>query len=174
MSYITTKFEESVQSSNRLGIGNHKTIQILGYIRVLKTNQNSEPNRELQEKRIREYADLKGYRVKGIYLDECNTMSLEDRPQLQKLLSELQARNPNRDPEIIVTYSLCRLSKNIRDAYTILDQIKSKKSELICLDIDLDLATPLGKLMFNTKLSISQFQEQSGLDPNTGLKTIDL
>jgi len=107
-----------------------------------------------QRDRIKRYCDYKKYELKYIYSDEGLSGGKIDRPALQQMLNDIKK------DDIIITISITRLSRSIRDCISILDQIKDKGASIVFLDIDIDTRTASGALLLNIMMCLSEFERQ--------------
>jgi DNA invertase Pin-like site-specific DNA recombinase len=60
--------------------------------------------------------------------------------------------------------SLDRLARSVRDLCGIVDRIEKKRASLRILAMNLDTATPTGKLMLNVLGSVAQFEREMMLE----------
>lgn len=87
----------------------------------------------------------------AIYIDKM-TGKTKDRPQLQKMLDDLQAG------DVVVVKSLDRLSRSTKDMLDLVEKIKSKGADLKILDMYLDTNSPLGEFFLTILSAISQLE----------------
>jgi len=86
-----------------------------------------------------------------IYVDKM-TGKTKDRPQLQKMLSDLQAGDE------VVVKSLDRLSRSTKDMLDIVEKIKSRGATLKILDMNFDTSSTLGEFFLTILSAISQLE----------------
>lgn len=84
--------------------------------------------------------------------------SVSARPELDKLLASL---NPG---DVLVVTKLDRFARSIRDLCQMIDLIETKKATLRILAMNLDTATPTGRLMLNLLGSVAQFEREMMLE----------
>ena len=95
----------------------------------------------------------KGYDFdKCVIYEEKISGKTRKRPQLEKLLSELESGD-----NLIVT-DLTRLARSVRDLLAIGEEITDKNANLISLKENIDLETSTGKLLFTVIGAIGQFE----------------
>ena len=82
---------------------------LVGYVRVSSLDQN--PERQLEE--------LKGLQVEKIFVDKQSGKDTE-RPELQKMLAFV------REGDVLVVYSLDRLSRNLADLLTMVQNLTDR------------------------------------------------
>jgi DNA invertase Pin-like site-specific DNA recombinase len=115
---------------------------VLGYARVSTQDQNLE----------RQTDQLQQLGCERIFHEKI-TGSKKERPELDKLIDQL------RSGDIIVVTELTRLSRSIRDLFTLVDLIHQKGANLKSLKEPwLDTTTPQGKLLFAIFSGVSQFE----------------
>ena len=86
-----------------------------------------------------------------IYVDKM-TGKTKERPQLQKMLNDLQAG------DIVVVKSLDRLSRSTKDMLDIVEKIKSCGAILKILDMKFDTSSTLGEFFLTVLSAISQLE----------------
>ena len=115
---------------------------ILGYARVSTQEQNLE----------RQTDQLEQLGCERIFQEKI-TGSKKERSELDKLLEHL------RPGDIIVVTELTRLSRSIRDLFSLVDTIHQKSAHLKSMKEPwLDTTTPQGKLLFAIFAGVSQFE----------------
>lgn len=80
------------------------------------------------------------------------------RTQLEALLDYL------RDGDVVVVTKLDRLARSMRDLMDIVGRIEKKGAALRILAMNLDTATPTGRLMLNVLGSVAQFEREMMLE----------
>lgn len=134
--------------------------QVVGYVRVSTDMQVREGHSiEAQQDDIMRYCLYKNYEFVRHYTDEGESGKSTQRKYLQLMLAELQPGT------VIVTKSLSRLSRSLKDILQLMEDIKNKRASIVILDLDIDSSTPAGDLMFNVMGAIAQFERK-----NTALK----
>jgi DNA invertase Pin-like site-specific DNA recombinase len=121
---------------------------IVGYARTSTTEQVA--GLEAQER------DLKAAGVERIYTEQ--TSSIGDRPQLLTALEYL------RDGDTLIVTKLDRLARSVADLCKIVAAIEAKGASLRILAMNLDTATPTGRLMLNVIGSVAQFEREIMLE----------
>jgi len=113
-----------------------------GYARVSTHDQNLE----------RQIDQLQSFGCERIFQEKI-TGSKKDRPELDKLLDQL------RPDDVIVVSELTRLSRSVKDLFTLVDLIHQKGAHLKSLKEPWsDTTTPQGKLLFAIFAGVSQFE----------------
>ena len=114
----------------------------IGYARVSTEEQNLD----------RQLDSLKEARCEKIFQEKI-TGTKKERPELDKLMEQL------RNGDLIIISDLTRLSRSVKDLFSLVDQIEKKGANIKSLKESwMDTSTPQGKLMFTIFAGISQFE----------------
>lgn len=126
----------------------------IGYARVSTLEQAHEGiSLEAQERRIRAWCEAQGITLEGIYVDAgISGGRADNRPELQRALAACKRG------ELLVFYSLSRLSRSTRDVLAILDQLRRQGAEIVSLSEKLDTSTASGKLTLHMMAIIGEFE----------------
>jgi DNA invertase Pin-like site-specific DNA recombinase len=120
----------------------------LGYARTSTVEQAA--GLDAQER------DLKAAGVDRIFSEQ--TSSIGVRPQLHAALDYL------RDGDVLTVTKLDRLARSVADLCAIVAKIEAKGASLRILAMNLDTATPTGRLMLNVIGSVAQFEREMMLE----------
>jgi DNA invertase Pin-like site-specific DNA recombinase len=120
----------------------------LGYARTSTVEQAA--GLEAQER------DLKAAGADRIFAEQ--TSSIGVRPQLDAALDYL------RDGDVLTVTKLDRLARSVRNLCAIVERIEAKGASLRILAMNLDTATPTGRLMLNVIGSVAQFEREMMLE----------
>jgi len=114
----------------------------IGYARVSTEEQNLD----------RQLDSLKEAGCEKIFQEKI-TGTKKERLELDKLLEQL------RSGDLIIISDLTRLSRSVKDLFSLVDQIEKKGANIKSLKESwMDTSTPQGKLMFTIFAGISQFE----------------
>ena len=114
----------------------------IGYARVSTEEQNLD----------RQLDSLKEAGCEKIFQEKI-TGTKKERPELDKLMEQL------RSGDLIIISDLTRLSRSVKDLFSLVDQIEKKGANIKSLKESwMDTSTPQGKLMFTIFAGISQFE----------------
>lgn len=128
----------------------------VGYCRV-STNMQVETGISLdtQKRDIENFANYKKLSLKIFSDDGISAAQYETRPGLIAALKELNAG------DVFIVSSLSRMSRSVSDALQINDVINEKKASLYVLDINLDMSSPSGRMLFTVIMSINQMEREN-------------
>lgn len=111
---------------------------------------------DTQKTRIQQYCAFRNLNLIEIYVDAgISAKDAENRPELQRLLKEVQKE------EFVIITDISRLSRNTKDAITILEDFKKKNISLVSLDIGLDFSTSTGTMVFTILASVSKLEREN-------------
>lgn len=107
---------------------------------------------ETQEQVLKEYAEKKGYKIYDSYLDGGFSGGTIKRPQLQRLLEDVQAKKI----DLILFTRLDRWFRSVSQYHKIQDILDSNGVTWECTDEDYETVTSTGKFKVNIMLSVNQ------------------
>ena len=122
-------------------------MKIIGYARTSTTDQNIEPQ------------------IAALQAAGCSRIYQEQRSGADGSRVELAAMlDYCREGDVIVCTKLDRIGRSTKDILKILDRLDSKSVGFKCLNINLDTATPTGKLMTTMLAAIASFEREIMLE----------
>ena len=121
---------------------------IVGYARTSTVEQIA--GFEAQER------ELRAAGVERVFAEQIS--SVATRAQLEAALDFIRAG------DVFVVTKIDRLARSVADLCPIVKRIESKGATLRILAINLDTATPTGKLMLNVLASVAQFEREVMLE----------
>ena len=126
----------------------------IGYVRVSTLEQAQEGvSLEAQERRIRARCEAEGVSLEAIYIDAgISGGRADNRPELQRALAACKRG------DVLVFYSLSRLSRSTRDVLAILDQLRRQGADIVSLSEKLDTSSASGKLTFHMMAVLGEFE----------------
>ncbi|KGX84839.1 recombinase family protein [Pontibacillus litoralis] len=104
------------------------------------------------------YAEQRGMEVVRRYLDEgVSGKNISGRPQMKRLLKDLGSG----DFQAVIVYKIDRISRKSKDALEIAERCDQANVKLISLKEDMDITTPMGKMMFQMASNFSEYERNS-------------
>ena len=122
------------------------------YGRVSTTDKGQDP--ELQLKDLRAYANARGWKVFGEYVDVGESGAKDRRPELDRLMENARKRRI----DIILVWRLDRLGRSLKHLILTLDELQSLGVGFVSYNENLDLTTSTGRLMFQLLGAFSEFE----------------
>ncbi|MBL4537148.1 MAG: recombinase family protein [Oceanicaulis sp.] len=120
----------------------------IGYARTSTADQ--EAGLEAQER------DLKKAGAERLYAEQVSSVATRD--ELKAALDYL------RDGDTLVVTKLDRLARSVRDLMDIVETIEAKGATLEIIEMNLDTASPTGKLILGVLGSVAQFEREIMLE----------
>ncbi len=111
------------------------------------------PSLEFQEEKAKKLADYNEWLVKGIYSDKgISGRSTKNREGLKNAIGSLEKGN------ILIIYSISRLSRSVTDALDIMKKLSEKEAEFVSITEKIDTSTPSGKDAFKLLLVMAELE----------------
>jgi len=120
---------------------------IIGYARV--STEEQELTAQLEQ--------LKGAKVDKVFKEKASGVK-QDRPQLVAMLDYC------REGDTVIVCKLDRIARSTKHLLEIVEMLEEKKVSFRVLNINLDTATPTGKLMLSMLAAIGQFEREMMLE----------
>lgn len=125
------------------------TAAIVGYARTSTTDQKAGLEAQLR--------DLSTAGASRIFQEELSSVATK-RPELERALDYV------REGDTLIVTKLDRLARSVADLVAITETLRTKGVGLRILSMNLDTATPTGKLMLNLLGSIAEFERELMLE----------
>ncbi|MET3507885.1 recombinase family protein [Halalkalibacter oceani] len=138
------------------------------YTRVSTEEQQKGYSLEAQKDALSEYANREGYKVYDIYEDRGFSGKDFNRPEIQRMLIDL-----NRNCfDTILVWKVDRLSRNNSDVLNLIDQeLLPKSKKLVITSINMDSTTSLGRMFISLLGTFASYERATIIDRvNSGMK----
>jgi len=122
------------------------------YGRVSTTDKGQDP--ELQLKDLRAYANARGWKVFGEYVDRGESGAKDRRPQLDRLMEDARKRRIDG----IMVWKLDRFGRSLKSLVTTLEELRSLGVQFVSYTENLDFSTPAGRAMANLIGVFAEFE----------------
>ena len=100
---------------------------------------------EAQERNLRRYCDYKGYLIVGTYADEgISGRYTANRPDFTRLMADARAH----EFDVVVVWSISRLSRSVRDLYNTWGELRNYDVEIESQSESFDTSSAMGRAMF--------------------------
>lgn len=129
-------------------------MRAIGYVRVSTDRQDL--SLSAQQEKIRAMAVVKGAELVDLVVDEDESGKSLDRPGVKRIL-ELVRR---RQVDAVIITKLDRLTRNVRDAYDLVDLFNRKEVVLVSLAESLDTGSASGRMVLNVMAAFAQMERE--------------
>jgi DNA invertase Pin-like site-specific DNA recombinase len=127
-----------------------KTERVAIYGRV-STLLNQNPEMQLVE--LRDYAERRGWRIAGEYVDHASGAK-ESRPSLNRLMADAHQRKF----DAVLVWKIDRFGRSTKHLVNALADLEAVGVAFVSLRDNLDLTTPSGRLMFQIIAAMAEFE----------------
>lgn len=144
----------------KLIMTNNKNVVL--YARVSTEEQATEGySIQAQIEEIESYAKNNNMEIITKYVDEGKSgKNISGRPEMKRLLRDLD----NKKFSTVIVYKIDRISRKSKDAMEIAERCEHANVSLISLKENFDIATPMGKMIFQIMSNFSEFERNSIID----------
>jgi DNA invertase Pin-like site-specific DNA recombinase len=125
------------------------TLRAALYARVSSDHQTTD--NQLRE--LREYAQRRGWSAVE-YIDQGVSGAKDRRPGLDRLMADAKRRKV----DVVVSWKLDRLGRNLKHLITLLDEFHALGMAFVSLGEGIDATTPAGKLQMHILGAIAEFE----------------
>ncbi len=110
-----------------------------------------------QEKKLKEYAQFKGYEIVGIYRDDGYSGASLNRPGLRRMMSDIEADKL----DIVLIYKQDRLTRSVKDLLNLLDIFDRHNVALYSITENIDLSSPFGRAALKMSATFSELERET-------------
>lgn len=110
---------------------------------------------EVQLRELRAWCQREGHTVIVEYVDRGISGKIAARPELLRLMADVE--KGRRDIEAVLVFRLTRFGRSVPDLTANVRKLREADVNFISYHEKFDLATPIGKLVFNVLCSIAEF-----------------
>jgi site-specific DNA recombinase len=129
--------------------------KVIGYCRVSTELQKEKDNSiKSQIKFISDYCQFNNLELVNVFKDEGISGKISNRLGLNEMFEEIK-RNKI---DILCVYSLSRLGRKLKDVIEFIEKLSKNGVEFISIKENIDMTTPIGKLMLGLLGSVNEFE----------------
>ena len=121
------------------------------YARVSTTN-GQDPEMQLRE--LREYADRRGWKIAGEYVDAGISGAREKRPELDRMMADAHRRRF----DAVVVWKFDRFARSVSHLLRALETFKALGIEFVSLSEQVDTSTPTGRMIFTVLGAVAELE----------------
>jgi DNA invertase Pin-like site-specific DNA recombinase len=126
-------------------------MRVAMYARVSTLN-GQDP--ELQMRELREYADRRGWKLGGEYVDIGISGSKEKRPELDRLMAAAHKRKF----DAVCVWRFDRFARSVSHLLKALETFKALGIEFVSYSEQMDTSTPAGKMVFTVLGAVAELE----------------
>src|ERR1700731_2740131 len=122
------------------------------YARVSTANNGQDPT--MQTRELQEYAERRGWKVAGEYVDIGISGTKETRPELDRLMADAHRRRF----DAVVVWKFDRFARSVSHLLRALETFRAQGIEFVSFSEQLDTSTPAGKMVFTVLGAVAELE----------------
>lgn len=125
------------------------------YVRVSTEDQAREGfSLDAQEKRLRAYCAVRGWKVSGIYRDEGQSGRTDNRPEYVRMMKDMERW------DAILVLKMDRIHRNSANFTTMMDNLRKNGKEFTSLTEKFDTTTAMGRFVMDIIQRMAQLESE--------------
>jgi DNA invertase Pin-like site-specific DNA recombinase len=108
----------------------------------------------MQLRELREYAERRGWKVAGEYIDNGISGAKDSRPELNRLMADAHKRRI----DVVCVWKFDRFARSVSHLLRALETFKALGVEFISFSEQLDTSTPTGKMIFTVLGAVAELE----------------
>ena len=133
-------------------MGNELSRHVVGYARVSTRDQDLTSQVERIQKYISDYGLIPA--IEGAIFQEKMSGASNSRPERARILKLAEQGRI----DLIICTKLDRWGRSLKDLIETLNFLESKKVNMVFLDQNIDLSTPMGRMLFQILGAVAEFE----------------
>ncbi len=122
------------------------------YARVSTANNGQDPT--MQTRELREYAERRGWKLAGEYVDIGISGTKEKRPDLDRLMADAHKRKF----DAVCVWRFDRFARSVSHLLKALETFKALGIEFVSYSEQMDTSTPAGKMVFTVLGAVAELE----------------
>src|SRR5712672_2653153 len=122
------------------------------YARVSTTNHGQDVT--LQTLELEQFAEARGWRMIGAYIDDGVSGAKDSRPELNRLMADAHRRRF----DVVAVWKFDRFARSVSHLLRALDTFRVLGIEFVSLSESLDTATPAGRMVFTVLGAVAELE----------------
>jgi DNA invertase Pin-like site-specific DNA recombinase len=108
----------------------------------------------MQTRELREYAERRGWKIAGEYVDVGISGTKEKRPELDRLIGDAHRRRF----DAVVVWKFDRFARSVSHLLRALETFRAQGIEFVSFSEQLDTSTPAGKMVFTVLGAVAELE----------------
>jgi len=129
-----------------------RPVRVALYARVSTSNGQQDPEMQLRE--LREYAQRRGWKVAGEYVDHGVSGAKDSRPALNQMAGEARRRRF----DVLLVWRFDRFARSVSHLLRALELFQSLGIDFVSLSESIDTSTPTGKMVFTILGAVAELE----------------
>jgi len=129
-----------------------ENIRVAIYARVSTTNHGQDVG--LQTRELEQFAQARGWRVVGSYVDEGISGSKDSRPELNRLMADAHKRRF----DVVCVWRFDRFARSVSHLLRALETFKALGIDFVSFSEQMDTSTPAGKMVFTVLGAVAELE----------------
>jgi DNA invertase Pin-like site-specific DNA recombinase len=130
----------------------HENTRVAIYARVSTTNHGQDVG--LQTRELRQFAEARGWKVFGEYLDEGISGAKDSRPELNRLMTDAHKRRF----DVVCVWRFDRFARSVSHLLRALETFKALGIDFVSFSEQMDTSTPAGKMVFTVLGAVAELE----------------
>lgn len=130
----------------------HRPARVALYGRVSTTNHGQDVG--LQTRELRQFAEARGWKVFGEYLDEGISGAKDSRPELNRLMTDAHKRRF----DVVCVWRFDRFARSVSHLLRALETFRALGIDFVSFSEQMDTSTPAGKMVFTVLGAVAELE----------------